>query len=154
MSKNFFIFVLLSLILFEGVGLPSAQSEHDLYKRYPHPPKFRQEVWDNARESSTGQVRDPLSGKWMSPKNPWDAGHKPGYEHFKHAQSADDRELSVQEFKKEHNNPQFYRPELPSSNRSHKLEAPKEVNKFPQPTYWQKFKKRVKPIVRILSKIL
>jgi predicted ribonuclease toxin of YeeF-YezG toxin-antitoxin module len=155
MSKNFFRFVLLSIVSFGAVDvdLLSAQTEQNLYKRYPHSPEFRQEVWENARESGTGQVRDPLTGKWMSPDKAWDAGHKPGYEFSKHKQSAFDRALSEKEFKAEHNNPSHYRPELPNSNRSHKLEAPQEVNNFPKPTYWQTFRKHAKPIVKYLSKI-
>jgi predicted ribonuclease toxin of YeeF-YezG toxin-antitoxin module len=156
MSKNFFSFVLLSIVLFGAVDvdLLSAQTEQDLYKRYQHPSEFRQQVWENAREPGTGQVRDPLTGKWMSSDNAWDAGHKPGYEHSKHVKSAIDRALSEEEFRKEYRNPAHYRPELPSSNRSHKLEAPKEVNQFPKPTYWQTFKKHTKQIVKNLSKIL
>jgi predicted ribonuclease toxin of YeeF-YezG toxin-antitoxin module len=156
MSKNFFRFVLLSIVLFWAVDvdLLSAQTEQDLYKRYQHSPEFRRQVWENARESGTGQVRDPLTGKWMSPDKAWDAGHKPGYEHSKHVKSAVDRALSEEEFRKEYSNPAHYRPELPSSNRSHKLEASKEVNQFPKPTYWQTFNKRAKSIVKYMSKIL
>jgi predicted ribonuclease toxin of YeeF-YezG toxin-antitoxin module len=141
-----------SIILITALccGMTFAQTTDRPYKRYPLSQETRRQVWENARESSTGQVRDPLTGKFMSPSKPWDAGHKPGYEYSKHVPSAMDRALTENEFKAEHNNPSHYRPELPSSNRSHKLEAPKEINKFPKSTYWQTIRKYVK----ILSKVL
>lgn len=54
--------------------------------------------------------------------DPWDMGHKPGYEFRKHQKSARERGISRKQFLNEYNNPNHYRPELPSSNRSHKLE--------------------------------
>ena len=50
---------------------------------------------------------------------PWDMGHKPGYEFKKHQQSALEREIDRKQFLDEHNNPNHYRPELPGPNRSH-----------------------------------
>ena len=50
---------------------------------------------------------------------PWDMGHKPGYEFRKHRDSARRRGIDRKQFLDEHNNPEHYRPELPSSNRSH-----------------------------------
>ncbi|MDR1383158.1 MAG: HNH/ENDO VII family nuclease [Planctomycetaceae bacterium] len=150
MTKIHFSIVL--AIVLSG-GTIFAQSADNPYKRYPLSPETRQQIWENNRESSTGQVRDPLTGKFMSSSKNWDAGHKPGYEFSKHVPSAFDRALTKKEFKAEHNTPSHYRPELPSSNRSHKLEAPRDVNKFPKPTYWQTFKKNAKPIVKFLSKI-
>ena len=52
----------------------------------------------------------------------WDMGHKPGYEFRKNRQSAIEKSISRKEFLDEHNNLDHYRPELPSSNRSHKGE--------------------------------
>ncbi|MDR2169192.1 MAG: HNH/ENDO VII family nuclease [Planctomycetaceae bacterium] len=169
--KKFSMSIVLVVVLCGSVAF--AQTDNP-YKRYPLSQETRQQIWDNAIEPNTGQVRDPLTGKFISPKGNWDAGHKPGYEHSKHVQSAFDRALTDKEFKAEHNNPSYYRPELPSSNRSHKLEAPKDVNNFPQAskemnnfpqaskevnnlpqaTYWQTFKKNAKPILKFMSKIL
>ena len=49
-------------------------------------------------------------------------GHKPGFEFRKHQQSAKDRQINRKQFLNEYNNPSHYRPELPSSNRSHRGE--------------------------------
>ncbi len=91
-------------------------------KTYKRPSGYRKgvrdEVWDNAKDSD-GIVRDPLTQKPLNVDEPWDMGHKPGYEFKKHQQSAAEREISRKQFLDEHNNPSHYRPELPSSNRSH-----------------------------------
>ncbi|KNH21016.1 type IV secretion protein Rhs [Priestia megaterium] len=58
----------------------------------------------------------------MNKEEPWDMGHKPGYEFRKHQKSAQERGISRKQFLDEHNNPDHYRPELPSTNRSHKGE--------------------------------
>ena len=58
----------------------------------------------------------------MSRDNPWDMGHRPGYEFRKHQQSAQQRGISRKQFIDEHNTPDHYRPELPSSNQSHRGE--------------------------------
>lgn len=80
----------------------------------------RKKVWEDAkRESKDGAVRDPVTNKEIAESDKWDMGHKPGYEHSKHVESAADRSLSRKEFLDEFNNPSHYRPELPSSNRSH-----------------------------------
>lgn len=83
----------------------------------------RDEVWEKAKDTD-GNVRDPLTGKIMNKDEPWDMGHKPGYEFRKHLKSAMERGISRKEFLDEHNNPDpdHYYPELPSSNRSHKGE--------------------------------
>jgi predicted ribonuclease toxin of YeeF-YezG toxin-antitoxin module len=93
---------------------------------YARPSGFRAGVrpqaWNNAIEPSTGRVRDDLTGRFMSPDKPWDMGHQPGYEFRKHAADAEARGISRQQFLDEHNDPTHYRPELPSSNRSHRAE--------------------------------
>ncbi|WP_284694006.1 GH-E family nuclease [Paraclostridium ghonii] len=92
---------------------------------YKRPSGFRKgvrdTVWDNAKNSN-GDVIDPLTRKVMNKSEPWDMGHKPGFEFRKHKQSAKERGISRKEFLDEHNKPSHYRPELPSSNRSHKGE--------------------------------
>jgi predicted ribonuclease toxin of YeeF-YezG toxin-antitoxin module len=58
----------------------------------------------------------------MSKDKAWDMGHKPGHEFRKHQKSAANRGIDRKQFLDEHNNPSNYRPELPSSNRSHAVE--------------------------------
>ena len=96
---------------------------------YDRPTSFREgvrdQVWESAKDEH-GRVRDPGTGRYMSKEQPWDMGHKPGYEFVKHQESARERQISRKEFLDEHNNPEHYRPELPSSNRSHKGESKTE----------------------------
>ncbi|MCP4303320.1 MAG: hypothetical protein GY788_00260 [bacterium] len=87
-----------------------------------HRKGVREQVWDDAIEPSTGRVRDPGTGRFMSPNNPWDMGHRPGYEFRKHQSSAGQRGSDRRQFLNEYNNPSHYRPELPHSNRSHRYE--------------------------------
>jgi RHS repeat-associated protein len=88
----------------------------------------RDEVWADAVDSETGLVRDPLSGAEMNQEEAWDMGHRPGMEYWKERDNAinrwlDEREhTSRQEFLDKMNDPKRYRPELPSSNRSHRDE--------------------------------
>jgi len=93
---------------------------------YARPSGYRKgvkdQVWDDAIEPSTGRVRDPKTGKFMSKDKSWDMGHKPGHEFRKHQKSATERNIDRKKFLDEHNNPSKYRPELPSSNRSHAAE--------------------------------
>lgn len=72
--------------------------------------------------SPDGIVRDPKTGKPINPNEPWDMGHKPGYEFRKHRASAQERGIDRKQFLDEHNDSSHYRPELPSSNRSHSCE--------------------------------
>ena len=92
---------------------------------YDRPSGFRKgvrdKVWDNAKNAN-GDVIDPVTKRVMDKSEPWDMGHKPGYEFRKHQQSAENRGISRKQFLDEYNNPEHYRPELPSSNRSHKGE--------------------------------
>ncbi|RZK33107.1 MAG: hypothetical protein EOO57_13860, partial [Hymenobacter sp.] len=89
----------------------------------------RDNVWDTATKADApgtnapdGNVYDPVTREPMDPADPWDMGHKPGYEFRKHQQSAAERGIGTKQFNKEHNNPDHYRPETPSSNRSHQGE--------------------------------
>jgi len=90
---------------------------------YERPSEYRKgvrdQVWDDAIEDATGQVRDPASGRFMSKDEPWDMGHRPGHEFRKHQQSAAQRGITRDQFLDEYNDPSQYRPELPSSNQSH-----------------------------------
>jgi len=94
--------------------------------RYPRVGGFRQgvrdRVWKDSVEGSTGQVRDPLTGQFMSPAKPWHMGHKPGVEFRKQQRSAFEQNLPRETWRDWQNDPTHYRPELPSSNTSHRGE--------------------------------
>lgn len=96
---------------------PSAWSNFK-YRRGKFRKGVREEVWENAKQSD-GVVRDPVTNAVMNKREPWDMGHKPGHEHWKHVRSAEERGLTRKEFLDEFNQASHYRPELPSSNRSH-----------------------------------
>ncbi|AAZ34154.1 PAAR domain-containing protein [Pseudomonas savastanoi pv. phaseolicola] len=103
----------------EKVSVPSSTN----YSRGKFRKNVRKTVWENAeKESPDGIVRDPLLEKPMKFDEPWDMGHKPCFEHWKHVRSAEARGISRKEFLDEYNKVEHYRPELPSSNRSHKGE--------------------------------
>ena len=94
-------------------------------KKYARPSGFRKGVRDKTWEmakNSEGIVLDPLTQRIMDTNQPWDMGHRPGYEFRKHQQSAAQRGISRARFLDEHNDFTHYRPELPSSNRSHRGE--------------------------------
>ena len=94
----------------------------ETYARPTHWRKnFRENVWE-ANRGPDGTVRDPLTGTPMSPADPWDMGHRPGFEFRKHARSAYDRQISRKEFLDEHFTESHFRPELRRSNRSHECE--------------------------------
>ncbi|MEJ2632842.1 MAG: GH-E family nuclease [Acidihalobacter sp.] len=88
----------------------------------------RDEVWGDAVDSETGLVRDPLSGAVMNKEEARDMGHRPGMEYWKERDNTisrwlNEREhISRKEFLDKMNDPKRYRPELPSSNRSHRGE--------------------------------
>lgn len=101
-----------------GREMPSSRN----YERPSgYPSGFRDKVWNNAKDAH-GRVRDPVSGRYMSKDKPWDMGHKPGHEFAKHQKSAEQRGISREQFRNEHYNEKNFRPELPSSNRSHRGE--------------------------------
>lgn len=99
--------------------------------RYARPSGYRKgvrdTVWDDAIEPSTGRVRDPKTGRFMSKDKKWDMGHREGHEFWKHQQSAERRGIGRDEFLDEHNVPDHYRPELPLSNQSHSVEGPVDL---------------------------
>ncbi|RGG83298.1 hypothetical protein DWW75_10905, partial [Ruminococcus sp. AF17-11] len=96
----------------------------DLYNRPSGYRKgVRDKTWNEAKASSPdGVVREPKTGRPIDFNEPWDMGHKPGYEFRKHKISAKQRGISRKQFLDEHNDYTHYRPELPSSNRSHTCE--------------------------------
>ena len=111
---------------FRDGALAFAHAIADTARRYARPSGFRagvrDAVWEGAVEAATGRVRDPVSGRFMSRDKPWDMGHKPGLEFRKHQASAAERGIDRAQFLDEYNNAAHYRPELPSSNRSHRGE--------------------------------
>ena len=109
----------------DEAGSVSYEGGTDFQVSYSRPSGFRKgvrdKVWDNAKNAN-GDVIDPVTKRVMDKSEPWDMGHKPGYEFRKHQQSAENRGISRKQFLDEYNNTEHYRPELPSSNRSHKGE--------------------------------
>lgn len=83
----------------------------------------RAQVWENAK-GTDGQVRDPQTGRAIDPSEPWDVGHAPGFEFWKHVNSASARDIDRATFLDEYNDVNHLRPELPSSNRNHQSEEP------------------------------
>jgi len=109
-----------------GAGQPGEAKDADEALDYTRPSGFRkgvrQRVWEDAVDPSTDRVRDSVTGRFMSKDNKWDMGHQPGYEFHKHQRDAAERRISRKQYLDEHNEPSHYRPELPSSNRSHRGE--------------------------------
>lgn len=85
------------------------------------------EVWENAKDPITGKVYDPsgveITWDKTKPRNgQWDMGHIPGEKYSEMHQLYMDDVISKDEFLEWYRNPRNYRPELPSTNRSHKYE--------------------------------
>ena len=98
------------------------RKEKKLYKRPSGYRKgMRDQVWEIAKNDD-GVVLDPLTNKVIDKSEAWDMGYKPGYEFWKHQQSAAERGISRKQFLDEYYNVDHFRPELPISNRSHKGE--------------------------------
>ena len=97
--------------------------------KYSRPSGYRKgvrdKVWD--RNQVDGVVKDPLTGRVMDKNKPWDMGHLPKHEFRKAAEYAEKHGWTRKEFLDWHNNPDHSRPELPSSNRSHKGEDPTDA---------------------------
>lgn len=89
--------------------------------------KLVEEVYENSKDPITGKVYDPtgVEIKWdkSKPRNgQWDMGHIPGQEYSKIHKKYLDGKMSKKEFLEWYRDPKNYRPELPSTNRSHKYE--------------------------------
>ncbi len=88
----------------------------------------RDETWSEAVEESTGRVRDPLTGRFLSKEKPWDMGHRPKMEFKKERKNAiekwlnEDENITRKEYLDKLNDPSRYRPEAPSSKRGHRGE--------------------------------
>lgn len=113
----------------KGANLdPPAERAKRLAQLKKGRPKYKkglvEEVWEAAKKKGGGKVRDPKTGKeitWDQFKKrngQWDMGHKPGKEYKDLKKQYENGEINWDQFKKEYNNPDNYRPELPSPNRS------------------------------------
>ena len=85
------------------------------------------DVWKAHVDAKTGTVRDPSGADiyWdrTVPRNgQWDMGHIPGQKYSDIHERYMRGDLSKQEFLEWYKNPSNYRPELPSTNRSHWFE--------------------------------
>jgi RHS repeat-associated protein len=84
----------------------------------------REEIWNNAIETSTGRVRDPRSGRFMSSKQAWDVGHSDLAEYWFLNDLHKAGKISTEEFKTWNRDVLNLRPELPKFNRG-ATKAPK-----------------------------
>ncbi len=110
--------------------LRSPEGQKDKRPYLWHRPSFgknqEQIVYDNGK-NIFGNVYDPSGAKvpWdlsKPRKGQWDMGHIPGQKYsVVHAKYVTGM-MTPKEFLQWYRNPQNYRPELPSTNRSHKYE--------------------------------
>lgn len=92
------------------------------YKRRGFRKGVRDKVFTKAKKKGNGSVRDPNTKVRLKRKGRWDMGHKPGFEYKKHKISAAVQGKSRKKFLDEHNDPEHYEPEDPSSNSGHSHE--------------------------------
>ncbi len=86
-----------------------------------------EKVWENAKDPKTGKVYDPSGAEitWdrTRPRSgQWDMGHIPGQKYSEIYQLYKNGSMSREKFLELYRDPGNYRPELPSTNRSHKFE--------------------------------
>jgi hypothetical protein len=98
---------------------------------YSRPTDFRagvrDTVWKNApKKGPNGGAVDP-SLKEIMPEDDWVMGHKYGYEFRKMQVRAMEEGWTRERFLDECNKPEYYRPELPETNASHKYEAADDI---------------------------
>ena len=96
------------------------EAEAKLYGRVSHPQGFREQVWEMSK-APDGNVYDP-TGRILKFDEPLELGHTPANKfsdaQLRAAQEGWDRKTWI----RYQNDPAIYRPELPSSNTSHKWE--------------------------------
>ena len=115
----------------EEVLIQGKTAVSSTYKRPSHFRKgIRDQVWENAKNAE-GKVIDRVTGREIHKNEPWDMGHLDKHEFWKHQIDAQNRGISRKQFLDEYNDPAIYRPELPSSNRSHIGED--KTNRFIRP---------------------
>jgi len=102
------------------VGMARRKDDND----HSRPSGFRKGVRDkvigNNSKDTDGAPVDPNTGDKLGPK--WDMGHRPGKEFWRQKQEADEQGTSRKDWLDQHNDPNNYHAEDPSSNRSHKYE--------------------------------
>ena len=112
-------------IFFVAVTVTAGSISAETYSRYTLTPAERQTVFDSARSWWSGKVHDPVSGREIKSTDRWDAGHKPGSEFWRAKDDAIKSGQTAKQFRESQKNLDLYRPELPSSNRSHVGEKPR-----------------------------
>ena len=85
-----------------------------------YPKGFREQVWERAK-AADGHVYDP-TGPILKYDEPWELGHKPGHELSDAQLRAEQEGWDRQSWIRYQTDPDIYRPELPSSNASHRWE--------------------------------
>ena len=84
-------------------------------------------VWELAKDPITGKVMDPsgveiIWDRTKPRKGQWDMGHLPDHKYSEKHKLYMEGKLTKEEFLAWYRNPLHYRPELSSTNRSHKYE--------------------------------
>ncbi|TWG97359.1 HNH/ENDO VII superfamily nuclease [Nocardioides sp. J9] len=108
-----------------GAGAPTPRERIPKAGKYSRPSGYRKGVRDKVWEAAKGPdgvVKDPVTGQIIKQTDKWDMGHLPGMEFRKAADYAEAHGWTRKQFLDWHNDPSHYRPELPSSNRSHRGE--------------------------------
>ena len=100
---------------------PCKEKLDQLYPRVKPKKGMRDEVW-NRNKSPDGKVYDP-SGVEIKPEDPWELGHNPGDKFSDAQQRAYQEGWDSETWKQYQNDPDIYRPELPSSNAGHEYES-------------------------------
>ena len=106
---------------------------------YKNEAKLNEEIFNNAKDFE-GRVYDPVPNgeeiKWKPGeplKGTWDKSHLPGYEYKHLIKALREGRITNEQFIEHYNNPKYYRPETPSTNRSHQLESPESLYEFDNP---------------------
>lgn len=123
---------------------PKPVEEEAPPKRWADPkkrPKYAKgqvdKVWEAAQDED-GRVYDPNTGEelfWDKSKSragQWDMGHMPEHEYRTLHKDYMDGKISEEEFLKQYRDPNNYRPESPSANRSHRYEAKPSSSSEPE----------------------
>lgn len=125
------------------------------YPRHRLTPKQRADIFEKSRSRWTGKVYDPKTGAEIKSSDKWDAGHKPGQEFWRAKEEAQKTGMSREEFRASQKNTDLYRPELPSSNRSHAMETLRTPPRTPKtPTGSGPWLKYTSKTLKWLSKAL
>ena len=96
------------------------EAEKSIYGRVSRPKGFHEQVWERAK-AVDDNVYDP-NGRILKYNEPWELGHKPNHKFSNAQKRAVEEEWDRETWRKYQNDPDIYRPELPSSNSSHNWE--------------------------------